>query len=184
MLHAILKNKKLVGLFSDYEKCKVMFEGIISNNFAERKHLEIKSYYNNSITEGEYKDESDEIESNNLLEIFTDNNTTDTEKIVEKVELSKEENKKKVEIQNSIFELKRQKEKLEESKRVFDVDLELYNKFKKIKETNSKFTIPDMFTDKYELMEALEKENKLCWENFHELYKPKNLNTNYDKLFN
>jgi hypothetical protein len=187
MLHAILNKKKIVGLYSDYEKCKIMLEGIISNNFAERKHLEIKSYYNNSITEGEYKEEIDEVESNNLLEVFTDNNTTDTDKKpenVKKVELSKEENKKKIEIQNSIFELKKQKEKLEDSKRVYDVDLELYNKFKKIKETKLDFIIPEMFTDKYELMEALEKENKLCWENFHELYKQKNMNTNYDKLFN
>jgi hypothetical protein len=182
MLHAILNKNKLVGLFSDYEKCKVMFEGIISNSFAERKHLEIKSYYNNSITESEYKEESEETESiNNILEEFTDNNTTDTEK---KVELNEEDMKKKIEIQNSIYELKKKKEKLEESKRVYDVDLELYNKFKKIKETNSSFTIPEMFTDKYELMEGLEKENKLCWENFHELYTPKNMNTHYDKLFN
>ncbi len=181
MLHAILNKNKLVGLFSDYEKCKVMFEGIISNNFVEKKNLEIKSYYNNSITESEYKEESDDTESiNNILEAFTDNNTTDTEKKAP----NEDEIKKKIDIQNSIFELKKKKEKLEESKRVYDVDLDLYNKFKKIKEDNPNFTIPEMFTDKYELFEGLEKENKLCWENFHELYTPKNMNTNYDKLFN
>jgi hypothetical protein len=188
MLHVILNKKMVVGLFSDYQKCRVMFEGIISNKFADRKNLEIKSYYANSITEGEYKEELEETISNNILEVFTDNNTTDTENISNKkkpeIQNNVEENKKRAEIQNNIYELKRQKEKLEESKRVYDVDLDLYNKFKKIKETNLNFTIPDMFIDKYELMEGLEKENKLCWENFHELYKPKNMNTNYDKLFN
>jgi hypothetical protein len=84
MLHAILHKGKLVGLFSDYQKCKVMFEGLISNNFADRKNLEIKSYYENSITTGEYNEDNDDNESNynssNLLEEFTDNNTTDTPK--------------------------------------------------------------------------------------------------------
>jgi hypothetical protein len=49
MLNAILHKGKLVGLFSDYQKCKVMFEGLISNNFADRKNLEIKSYYENKV---------------------------------------------------------------------------------------------------------------------------------------
>jgi hypothetical protein len=73
-------------------------------------------------------------------------------------------------IQNKIYELRKQKEKIEESKNVYKVDLDLYKRFKKIKETNDKFEIPEMFIDKYELMEGLEKENKLCWENFYELY--------------
>jgi hypothetical protein len=95
MLHAILNKKMLVGLFSDYQKCKVMFEGIISNKFADRKNLEIKSYYINSITEGEYKEESEDSESiDNILEEFTDNNTTDTDNILE---LNTEEKKQKVE---------------------------------------------------------------------------------------
>jgi len=41
-----------------------------------------------------------------------------------------------------------------------------------------------MFIEKYELMEGLEKENKLCWENYYELFKPKAIATGYDKLFN
>lgn len=184
MLHAILHKHKLVGIFSDYQKCKVMFEGLISNNFVDKKNLEIKSYYENSITVGEYNEELEDLYSNTkseVIEQFTDNNTTDTPK---KNKNNKEDEIKKTEIQNKIFELKKQKEKLEESKNVYNVDLDLYKKFKKIKETNNKFEIPDMFTDKYELMEGLDKENKLCWENFHELYKPKNISTNFDKLFN
>ncbi len=188
MLHAILHKYKLVGIFSDYQKCKVMFEGLISNNFVDRKNLEIKSYYDNSITVGEYNEELDtqiieESDASEILEEFTDNNTTDTPDNSNKK--NKEEDiKKRNEIQNKIFELRKQKEKLEESKNVYNVDFDLYKKFKKIKETNNKFEIPEMFVDKYELMEGLENENKLCWENFHELYKPKKVATNYDKLFN
>jgi hypothetical protein len=200
MLHAILHKGKLVGLFTDYQKCKIMLEGLISNSFVDRKHLEIKSYYENSITTGEYNEDSDNSLSSEVLEEFTDNNTTDTPKkntqskeqneppkskdIKEPKKLTEDELHKKAEIQNSIFELKKKKDKLEESKRVYEVDLDLYKKFKKIKETNETFQIPEMFTDKYELMEGLEKENKLCWENFSELYEPKKVTTNYDKLFN
>lgn len=189
MLHSILHKGKLVGLFSDYQKCKVMFEGLISNEFVNRKNLQIKSYYDNSITLGNYNDDSDD---DNIIDEFTDNNTTDTpNKDISNTPdtkktnvLDEEESKKKSEIQNSIFELKKKKEKLEESKRVYDVDFDLYNKFKKIKENNESFEIPEMFIEKYKLMEGLEKENKLCWDNFKELYEPKKVPTNYDKLFN
>jgi hypothetical protein len=191
MQHAILNKHKLVGLFSDYQKCKIMIEGLINNNFAERKNLEIKSYYINSITVGEYKEDMDDTETNsninNILEEFTDNNTTDTDnyiKVLKKQDEIPIDIKKQNDIKNEINELKKKKEKLEEKKRVYEVDLDLYNKFKKIRETNENFTIPEMFIDKYTLMEGLEKENKLCWENFHELYTQKNMTTNYDKLFN
>ena len=156
MLHAILHKSKLVGIFSNYHKCKIMLEGLISNNFAIRTNLEIKSYYENSITSGEYNEETYESENNdessNILEEFTDTNTTDTPQKEEKIHTkvpNEDEIKKKAEIQNSIFELKKKKEKLEESKRVYEVDVDLYKKFKKIKETNDKFEIPEMFIEKY-----------------------------------
>ena len=189
MLHCILHKEKIIGLYSDHTKCEIMVEGLISNGFVDKKNIEIKSYYENSITVEEYTDDD-----NSLIDEFTDNNTTDTPRIPKSNINNKENNntkvideedtKKKIEIQNSIFELKKKKEKLEESKRVYDVNFDLYNKFKKIKEENEKFEIPEMFIDKYELMDSLEKENKLCWENFNELYEPKKITTNYDKIFN
>ena len=186
MLHALLHKDKLVGLFSDYQKCKVMLEGLVLNHFVDRKFIEIKSYYENSITFGDYKEDTEDTDSSHdVVEEFTDNNTTDTDKkqVMHHIP-TEDEIKKKAEIQNSINELKKKKEKMEESKRVYEVDLELYKKFKKIKGSNETFMIPEMFIDKYELLEGLEKDNKLCWENFYELYTPKNLLTGYDKLFN
>jgi hypothetical protein len=194
MLHALLHKNKLVGLYSDYLKCKITMDGLISNSFVDKKYIEIKSYFENSITLGEYKEDTEEtnIDSTNVVEEFTDNNTTDTDNYynsksnsnVKQQKPTEEEIKKRSEIQNSINELKKKKEKMEESKRVFEVDLDLFNKFKKIKLNNINFVIPEMFTEKYELMEGLEKENKLCWENYYELYKPKTIATGYDKLFN
>jgi hypothetical protein len=196
MLHSLLHKNKVIGLFSDHKKCEIMIDGLVKNNFAQKSSLSIKSFYINSITSAEYKEEDssdselyiDKLPKSNFnlkiekkndkLQEDSDNETTDSDVPNE------EDVKKRSEIQNNIHLLKKQKEKLEESKRVYDVDLELYNKFKKIKETNTNFEIPEMFINKYELMDALDKEKKLCWENFNDLYKPKPIPTSFDKLFN
>ena len=162
MLHALLYKKNIIGLFSDYQVCTFMIDGLVQNHFIDEKFIEIKSYYENSILSVDYKEET----NNNIIEEFTDNNTTDTEKKPEKYKPTEEEVKNKMELQNSISELKKKKEKMEESKRVYEVDLDLYNKFKKILENKPDFNIPEMFIEKYQLIEGLEKENKLCLVNY------------------
>ena len=177
MLHAILHKNKLIGLYSNYEKCFQTVNGLVNHKFVLRSDIVIKSYLVNSITEGEYQQSENEI-----MEEFSSANTTETD-TTDKVILNEEKMKEKIDLQNSIGELKRKKEKLEESKRVFDVDLDLYKKFKTIKLTNSEFSIPDMFIDKFVLMYQLENEDKLNWFNFNELYKQKTLQTSFSKLF-
>ena len=76
MLHSLLHKKNLIGVFSDYQKCKVMLEGLIANNFVDRKNIEIKSFYENTILSGDYKEE--ESSESNIVEEFTDNNTCET----------------------------------------------------------------------------------------------------------
>jgi hypothetical protein len=191
MLHALLHNNKLIGLFSNHAKCVIMMNGLISNKFVLEKNITIKSYVENSITEGEYHEADDISESDFVMEEISSICTTDTDEnksaVVKesppKVKLSEEQMKEKCELQNSINELKKKKEKLEESKRVFDVDLDLYNKFKKIKSENDNFNIPEMFIEKYKLMSELEENNKLNWFNFNELYKPQPVITSFSKVF-
>ncbi len=200
MLHALFNGTKLLGLFSDHEKCQLMMTGLINNDFAIREKMTIKSFFENTITEGEfisqeYTESLTEYEVDS--ELFTTasdiNEVKPKPKNKEKpiiVELSPESKKKreeeikeKVDIQNSLFELKRQKEKIEESKRVYNVDIELYHKFKKIKETNENFEIPEMFVHKYDLMSELDSNDELSWETFHEKYVPQQISTGYSKLF-
>lgn len=195
MLHALLHKNKLIGLFSNYAKCTIMMNGLITNNFVQRNDIIIKSYVENSITEGEYyendniSDEEDSIVMEEISSVYTTESDHKIEKEPvkdknsNKVKLTEEQIKEKCELQNSIYELKKKKEKLEESKRVFDVDLNLYTKFKDIKNKNPNFNIPEMFNDKYELMSNLENENKLSWFNFHELYKPASIITSFSKVF-
>lgn len=166
MLYALLNNKQVIGLYTDYNLCLQMIDGLVDNNFVKRNNLSIKTFFDNSITSTEYEKEKKEIK---LVE--------------EKVINDPEKNKIANEIQNELNLLKKQKEKLEESKKVYEVDIELYNKFKTIKKENINFEIPEMFIDKYDLMEKLENENKLCWENYHSEYKRPVIQTSYSRLF-
>lgn len=206
MLHALFNGTKLLGLFTEHEKCQLMMTGLINHGLVTREKMIIKSFFENTITEGEFtiQDFSDsfteyEVESeqfttasdnsnHNKQNVNKQNNKQNNKPTI--VELSpeskkkrEEEMKEKVDIQNSLYELKRQKEKLEESKRVYNVDIELYQRFKKIKETNENFEIPEMFINKYDLMNELENENNLNWEAFHDKYVPQQISTGYDKLF-
>ena len=55
MLHALLNNNKLIGIYSDYDKCTQMMNGLLNNNFVHKNKILIKTYYENSITIGVYK---------------------------------------------------------------------------------------------------------------------------------
>jgi hypothetical protein len=195
MLHALFNGNILLGLFSDHEKCQLMMTGLINNDFVTEEKITIKSYFENTITEGKYNNQ-DFSDSFTEYEVDSEPFTTASDKVDKSkqkpviIELSPESKKKreeeikeKVDLQNSLFELKKKKEKMEESKRVYSVDIELYHKFKKIKETNEDFDIPEMFFNKYELMRELESNNELSWENFYEKYVPSQISTGYSKLF-
>jgi hypothetical protein len=227
MLHAILYNKKLIGLFSDYNKCKLMINGLISNNFVKENQIIIKSFVNNSITEriyypdnqdySNYKNDSDisdisdisniSDDLDEIMEEFSSDNTTDSDNNILKekkdkenkksiIDNSKKEQKKEIKkeyneseiqerckIMNDINSLKKDKEKYEERKRVYEVDIDLYNRFKNILLENANFEIPEMFVDKYNLMKQLESEEQLSMDTFYKLYKPKPITTSFSKIF-
>ncbi len=169
MLYAVFYNNNLIGLFNDYKKSQIAIDGLVQNKFINKSKVIIKTFYDNSFT----------ICNNDDIEESSESDTTDDE--VSSKEII--DMKKKSELEYELIELKRKKAKIEESKHVYSVDIELYNKFKKLKLEDDSFIIPEMFIDKYNLMHELEKENKLCWENFNELYEPKQLETSFSKLF-
>ena len=184
MLHGLLHKNNLIGIFSNYEKCELVMEGLCNNKFADKKNLVIKSYHDNSITSCEY--------NKNEVEPFTDEETTEeninikpTNELDDDTQNKiKESRNNKIEIMNNINILKKEKEKMNDSKNIYEVDLKLFNRFKNLKTENNNFQIPDMFIDKYNLMLELENENKLTWENFYNMYKPKVIQTSYSEIFN
>ena len=83
------------------------------------------------------------------------------------------------ELQRNINKLKIQKEKINESKQVYESDLKLFNMFKNSVETETNFKIPEIFAKKYEIMNKLFIEDKLTWENFINNYKNENYYGDY-----
>jgi hypothetical protein len=183
MLYCLLHKNKVIGLYSNYNKCNQMIDGLVANNFAKKSDLTIVSYYENSIT------------VNNTVEEFTSDSTTESSHFVksEKIltdELDKETKNKVIKNRNkqskityNVNLLKKQKEKIEESKSIYKSDIELFNKFKKIKADLPTSVIPELFREKYILMTRLEEQNNLSWESFHALYKKENIDTSYNKMF-
>lgn len=168
-LYALLSKNMLIGLFDNEESLNNMYEGLYKNNLLEKRHLTIKKYVKNSLNTIEGKTSSLNDSTHDVL--------------IGKRDLSKEEMKEKADIEYELNMLKKKKEEIEESKKVFPVDLELYRKFKKIKENNNNFEIPDLFSEKYSIFEMLERDDKMDWENFYLSYSQNNGNTGYDKLF-
>ena len=137
-----------------------------------------------------YFDNSILIDTSDLVEHFTTEETTDTSESSEsEKELDKETldkiNKKKEKQSKIIYNLtllKKEKEKLEEKKLAYKTDYELFKKFNKIKADNSSFTIPELFQEKYKIMTELQEANNLNWDSFNKKYIVKDLNTSYDKI--
>jgi len=129
--------------------------------------------------------------SNNLsIEESSEVNTDDTEEKEKIKEIQKkfisEQNKlgqEKILITHQLNLLKEKQKKNDEEENIFKNDLELFYKFKKFKESDSKFIIPFMFNEKYIIFENLDLNNKLSFENFKNNYKPNQVKTTYDNLF-
>ncbi len=189
MLHALMSQGRLIGLYSDYEICTQTLEGLVQNRFVMRNNITIKSYYENSMMTGRY-----DIECGNDLNtknVVANNNISEDETTMSESDMDTEtrkrvdeEKKKRADLQYEITKAKKEKERLEESQRMFEVDLDLYKRFKKVLDKNPNFEIPELFQDKYPLMQRLEHDNMLNWENFHTHYKPKTIETGYINMFN
>ena len=95
---------------------------------------------------------------------------------------SDSQNEEKRQLQIKINKYKKKKEKLQEYRNRYDVDLDLYKKFKKMSEDET-FQIPDMFLNKYNYMTELEKEDKLTLDEFVNFYKNEKITTSHEAMF-
>lgn len=161
--------------------------------FKNNEHS-VDTTYSNSVSDSSYESSScnntsDSSDSDAKPSIIsTPKNTLNTSQIVgESVKLLDYNNpaiiemaKQKIELQHKINILKVQKEKIEESKRIYDNDLKLFNIFKESKQTHPDFIIPELFTTKFEIIDNLHMTNNLSWENFIKNYQQTN---NYEDYF-
>jgi hypothetical protein len=195
MLFALLNKSKLLGLFDDYDTCTNMLIGLSLNGFVKENDMEIAAYESNSIKLVKPAD----VFCSDTEESSTDNETTDNETTESENDLNNnvintfetKENKEK-RLRNekrtrkreyNLNLLKKRKEKLEEQKRTFKIDIELYSKFKEFKNTNENFTIPEMFEKKYMIMETLENNNSLDSDTFYQMYDKEDMDNSWSSLF-
>jgi len=176
MFYALFKSSKLIGIFDTEENVNNMINGLQQNKLCKEKELSVRKFNNNSICE--FKDNNN---NNNL------NNNNLNNNIEQVTELSFEEeekrNKEKCEVEYELNNLKKNKDKIDESKKTYKVDLDLYQKFKKLKNNSNEFEIPQLFIEKYRVFEMIENDNNLNWENFYTNYKPEIFLSSYGNMF-
>lgn len=172
-------NGKIIGVFSSFYKTEIYVRGCIQNGFMSRNDkINILTFRNDSclcMSKTCFVDTWKLPEDNTIRSVHIDIKQT-TPKVKPPIDKPKKSNesdpitlkmaKQKIDIQHKINLLKQQKEKIAESKKVFESDLKLFDMFKTSKRNDSNFMIPELFEKKYILMEKLEQENRLDWENF------------------
>lgn len=173
MSYLLYQANNIVGVFDDLTAAKNMAQGILDNGWA--KDFSIVKYKKNSCV----KVETIEIDNND-----NDNESIDVEDDNKFVELESEEEKEdKAEVQRKLNLLKLQKDKIEESQTKYEVDLKLYQEFKKKLEEDINFVIPELFEEKYKLFHQLESQDSLNWETFALLYKEEDFHGNMSSVF-
>ena len=191
MFYVLYKSDRVIGVFDTLDCVENMINGLTQHKLCSKSKLTIKKFHRNTICEvidndiSKIDNDISKTDNDNILKVAIDNNNDIREKEEKKLTLEEEieRNKKKSDIEYELTRLKKDKERIDESKKTFKVDLDLYKKFKKIKEENNCFEIPDLFVEKYKIFEMIDKENKLDWENFYANYKQKNLSSSYSGMF-
>jgi hypothetical protein len=181
--YLIKYKNKIMGIYNDIDQATLFIKSCLSN------HLMIDSadilvYRTNSCF------------CINTIKITLDNKLgNDSQTVEEKKEVSKVIKKEidhtdpsylklaedKINIQHKINMLKLQKERINESKKIYDNDLLLYKNFKQ-NLINGDFIIPELFKDKFEIFKKLENENRLDYDNFTKEYNHNNIYEDHFKL--
>jgi hypothetical protein len=107
--------------------------------------------------------------------------------IIPPIDLEKNETyqkvaKEKSELLHNINLIKAKKEKMIESKQVYENDLKLFELFSMNKKSDSGFIIPELFLDKFTLLNNLRESGTLSWETFMKEHKT-NQSNEYDDYF-
>ena len=107
--------------------------------------------------------------------------------IIPPIDLEKNETyqkvaKEKSELLHNINLIKAKKEKMIESKQVYENDLKLFELFSMNKKSDPGFIIPELFLDKFTLLNNLRESGTLSWETFMKEHKT-NQSNEYDDYF-
>lgn len=161
--YLLYKNNELYGVYDDTLK----YEKLITND-DDYKIIMYRMNTNHII--GEYsinhlKKSKKETKTNNEKEINNEEEKKETEEELKKI------NEQRV-FDNNVKNIrKKQKKLIEESKTKYENNLKLYNEFKDRLINDSSFSIPEPFIDIYNIMNKLDQDDKLDWDNYSLLYR-------------
>lgn len=187
----LYQKSNVIGVFENYDMCCDFVKSVENLGWATQFKI-VKFKINSCIKEYEkqisFLENNIEEENTNL---FIDNKKeikvekskeikTETKEIKKK---KKKEAKVKQKEQYNINLLKAQREKIIESKNKYDVDLKLYNEFKKKVNDDITFEVPDMFEEKFNIFKKLDDENNLSWDTFAAEFKEKDFNGRFSNIF-
>lgn len=185
----LCQNNNIVGVFETFLLAKNEALGIIEHGWADKfKIIEFKKNSCVRVETTEVKGKFNKHKTNDekINQLDSEDDTLESSSEEDESVSESELNKKKKEIaenRRNINILRIKKEKLEESKKKYNIDLDLYKRFKANLEENISFEIPELFREKYKIFHRLEQEDKLSWENFCEQYKEKDFHGNMLNIF-
>jgi hypothetical protein len=181
-------NNKVIGVYNNKNDLNNYINGCIQNNFFTREMILIETfinntccmvpYDNNNVTNNNNNNANNILLRNKVINKNTSNNKVNNNTILNNINKdidikSNEEYKKiqesKAELTHKINMLNITKKKIENEKNIYNIEKELYKKFKLEKSKNDTFVIPEMFEIKYKLYTELEKDNMV--DDFDEYYK-------------
>jgi hypothetical protein len=172
----IYKNNSCYYL--DYKIIKLEQNEVLSyeENYGNtyETYLDNNNYDNNNYDNNNY--------DNNNYDTSYDNNYESTNNTAENSKCNIENYyniiNKKSELQHKLNLIKYTKDRIEEAKNVYKVDLELFEKFNTMLELDSTFKIPELFYDKFIIFKKLKEQDNLNFDNFIKNYN--NINNSYD----
>ena len=168
MENYLIKYKsKIIGVYTDIDQARLFIKSCLSNNLMI-DYADILVFQSNSCY------------CTNIINVKLENKNVvsqiDKPKIEIPIALVKEIDyndpkflklaEDKIILQHKINMLKLQKERIRESKEIYENDIKLYNKFKKELINIPNFIVPELFREKFELFKKLDNENRLDWDNF------------------
>lgn len=180
-------NNNIIGTYDDIKLAKLFINSCYQNKFMTSKATIMHFTKNSCYFEKEEVEQTEEEKKTagedkkkNIEKKIEDKK--EQEKKIEVLHNSleyKEITQSKIDLQHDLNLLKQRKEKIEQSKNVYESDLKLYNIFIESKKSNPDFEVPEIFVKKFTLFEKLVKENRLSWDNFIGEYKHENMYNDY-----
>jgi hypothetical protein len=185
---------KIIGTYQDYEMAETFILSCLQNNLmtTSAKILKYKTnscYYDNeyviTLPSASFSESNKSVNFIPAPVFIPASNIIPSEVQPVKKDLDlndpklKEIAKEKLDLQHKINLLKVHKQRIDESKKVYENDIKLYDMFSENIKNDPSFVLPDLFVDKYNIIKKLKAEDKLTWENFSSLHKKENYYGDY-----